>query len=92
MIRVWIADAEGARVGTLEEAHRVVRDHGGNVWIDDLDCAHSECRSWLEVDAEIVEKDRLPRVDIQRVAGELVEADLGLADTHETRFGHVIEH
>ena len=34
MIRVWIADAEGARPGTLEEAHRAVRDHGGNVWID----------------------------------------------------------
>lgn len=34
MIRVWIADAEGARPGTLEEAHRVVREHGGNVWID----------------------------------------------------------
>ncbi|MEQ1832326.1 MAG: magnesium/cobalt transporter CorA [Candidatus Eisenbacteria bacterium] len=34
MITVWIADAQGARTGTLEDAHRVVREHTGNVWID----------------------------------------------------------
>ena len=34
MINVWIADAQGARTGTLEDAHRVVREHTGNVWID----------------------------------------------------------
>lgn len=34
MIRVWIADAQGARTGSLEDAHRVVREHAGNVWID----------------------------------------------------------
>ncbi len=34
MIRVWIADASGARAGTLEDAHRVVRDRSANAWID----------------------------------------------------------
>lgn len=34
MIRVWIADEQGARAGTLEDAHRVVRDGGGNAWLD----------------------------------------------------------
>jgi magnesium transporter len=34
VIRVWIADANGAREGTLAEAHQVVRDHSANTWID----------------------------------------------------------
>ena len=34
MIRVWIADASGAKAGTLADAHRVVRDRSANVWID----------------------------------------------------------
>lgn len=34
MIRAWIADEAGARTGTLEEAHRLVREGGANVWID----------------------------------------------------------
>ncbi len=34
MIRAWIADADGARLGTLEDAHRVVRDGSANTWID----------------------------------------------------------
>lgn len=34
MIRVWIADDSGARPGTLDDAHRVVRDGGANAWID----------------------------------------------------------
>ncbi len=34
MIRVWIADASGAKAGTLEDAHRVVLDRSANVWID----------------------------------------------------------
>ncbi len=34
MIRVWIADDSGARPGTLDDAHRVVRDGSANAWID----------------------------------------------------------
>ncbi len=34
MIRAWIADPAGAREATLAGAHAVVRDGGGNVWID----------------------------------------------------------
>ena len=34
MIRAWIADAHGAREGTLAEAHQVVRDQTANAWID----------------------------------------------------------
>lgn len=34
MIRVWIADANGARTGTLADAHRVVADGSANAWID----------------------------------------------------------
>lgn len=34
MITVWIAGPAGARMGTLEEAHAVVREGGANVWLD----------------------------------------------------------
>ena len=34
MIRVWVADASGAREGTLADAHRIVKDHSANTWID----------------------------------------------------------
>ena len=34
MITVWIAGPAGARTGTLEEAHAVVREGGANVWLD----------------------------------------------------------
>ena len=34
MIRVWIADANGAREGTLADAHQVVHGHTANAWID----------------------------------------------------------
>ena len=34
MITVWIAGPAGARLGTLEEAHAVVREGGENVWLD----------------------------------------------------------
>lgn len=34
MIRVWVADDNGAREGTLAEAHQVVRDHSANAWLD----------------------------------------------------------
>jgi magnesium transporter len=34
MIHAWVADEAGARAITLGEAHRVVREGGGNVWID----------------------------------------------------------
>ena len=34
MIRVWIADEQGARAGTLEDAHRVVRDGSASAWLD----------------------------------------------------------
>ncbi len=34
MIRVWIADPQGAWPGTLEDAHRVAREQSGNAWID----------------------------------------------------------
>jgi magnesium transporter len=34
VIRAWIADEAGARAAPLAEAHRVVREGGGNVWID----------------------------------------------------------
>jgi magnesium transporter len=34
VIRAWIADETGARAAPLAEAHRVVREGGGNVWID----------------------------------------------------------
>src|SRR5439155_16882361 len=34
VIRVWLADARGARPGTLADAHQAVRDHSANAWID----------------------------------------------------------
>lgn len=34
MITVWIAGPESARLGTLDEAHAVVREGGANVWLD----------------------------------------------------------
>ena len=34
MIRVWIADENGAREGTLAEAHATAAGHSGNAWID----------------------------------------------------------
>jgi magnesium transporter len=34
VIRAWVANDAGSRMVTLEEAHRVVLEGGGNVWID----------------------------------------------------------
>ena len=34
MIRVWIADENGAREGTLADAHAMAAGHTGNAWID----------------------------------------------------------
>jgi magnesium transporter len=48
VIRVWIADASGARTATLEEGHRAVADHRGNVWFDFEDEPEPVVREALE--------------------------------------------
>ena len=57
----------------------------------DLDRRHAHRLGRLEVDAEVVEEHALGRLDVEQLAGPLVEAELGLADADLARLDDGVE-
>ena len=79
-------DASGQR----EADHRFELGEGVG-GVDDLDRGHAHGGGRLEVHAEVVEEHHLGRLDPAPLAGELVEARVGLPHADLAALDHVVE-
>ena len=83
------ADARGP---AEDDAEHLFEFGDGGFGGADLDGGHAHRLRGLQVDAQVVEKHALARLDADEFAGDLVEARLGLAAAHLARLDDVVEH